>query len=77
MITRTRYKLVADPAQADATLYGSIANMFSNATTYDAVTGAAPARRSSCRFRFAWWPKTARFCSRGPISSFAIAMKSA
>lgn len=39
MITRTHYTIVADPAKADATLYGSIANMSSNATTYDVVTG--------------------------------------
>jgi outer membrane lipopolysaccharide assembly protein LptE/RlpB len=39
MITRTHYKIVADPSKADATLIGSIANMFSNATTYDVVTG--------------------------------------
>jgi outer membrane lipopolysaccharide assembly protein LptE/RlpB len=39
MITRTHYTIVADPSKADATLYGTIANMFSNATTYDVVTG--------------------------------------
>ncbi len=39
LITRTRYAVVADPSKADATLYGSVANMFNNATTYDVVTG--------------------------------------
>jgi outer membrane lipopolysaccharide assembly protein LptE/RlpB len=38
-ITRTRYTVVADPAQADATLYGSIVNYFSNATVSDPTTG--------------------------------------
>jgi outer membrane lipopolysaccharide assembly protein LptE/RlpB len=39
MIARTHYTIIADPSKADATLYGTIANMFSNATTYDVVTG--------------------------------------
>jgi hypothetical protein len=39
MITRTRYKIVADPAKADAVLSGSVANMFSSATVSDPVTG--------------------------------------
>jgi outer membrane lipopolysaccharide assembly protein LptE/RlpB len=38
MITRTRYTVVADPSKADATLTGSIANIFSSASTYDPVT---------------------------------------
>jgi hypothetical protein len=39
MITRTRYKIVADPAQADAVLSGAVANMFSSANVSDPVTG--------------------------------------
>ena len=39
MITRTHYKIVADPAQADAVLAGAVANMFSSATVTDPVTG--------------------------------------
>jgi len=39
MITRTRYKIVADPAKADAVLSGAVANMFSSATVADPVTG--------------------------------------
>jgi hypothetical protein len=39
MITRTHYKIVADPAQADAVLSGAVANLFSNATVADPVTG--------------------------------------
>ncbi len=38
-ITRTRYKVVANPAAADATLYGSIVNYSSNATVSDPTTG--------------------------------------
>jgi outer membrane lipopolysaccharide assembly protein LptE/RlpB len=41
LITRTRYKIVADPAKADAILYGSVANLFSNATVADPTTGRA------------------------------------
>ncbi|MDP9170963.1 MAG: LPS assembly lipoprotein LptE [Acidobacteriota bacterium] len=37
--SRTRYTVIADPTKADATLYASIANMFSNATVFDATTG--------------------------------------
>jgi TolB-like protein len=39
MITRTHYKIIADPAQADAVLTGAVANMFSSATVADPVTG--------------------------------------
>jgi len=38
-VSRTRYAVVADPAQADATLYGTIINYFSNATVSDPTTG--------------------------------------
>lgn len=38
MITRTRYKIVADPSQADAVLSGSVVNLFSNATIADPST---------------------------------------
>jgi outer membrane lipopolysaccharide assembly protein LptE/RlpB len=38
-IARTRYNVVADPKEADATLYGSVVNMFSNATVSDPTTG--------------------------------------
>ncbi|MEP6715272.1 MAG: LPS assembly lipoprotein LptE [Terriglobia bacterium] len=37
--SRTRYTIVADPSKADATLYGNIANMFTNATIADPTTG--------------------------------------
>jgi hypothetical protein len=39
MISRTRYKIVTDPAKADAVLSGGVANMFSQATIGDPVTG--------------------------------------
>jgi hypothetical protein len=39
MIARTHYKIVADPAQADAVLSGAVANFFSNAVVTDPVTG--------------------------------------
>jgi len=41
LIQRTRYAVVANPAEADAVLYGSIANVFANATTIDPNTGRA------------------------------------
>ena len=41
LIARTKYTVVADPKDADAVLYGSIANVFANATTIDPNTGRA------------------------------------
>ena len=38
VITRTRYAVVADPAKADATLSGSIVNLFSGTTVFDPNT---------------------------------------
>lgn len=39
LIARTGYTVIADPAKADATVSGSIANMFMNATVFDPTTG--------------------------------------
>lgn len=39
LITRTHYKIVSDPAKADATLTGAVANLFSSAIVADPVTG--------------------------------------
>ncbi len=39
IISRTNYRVVADPAQADATISGGIANMFTSASVYDPVSG--------------------------------------
>ena len=39
MITRTHYKIIADPKQADAVLSGAVANMFLSAVVTDPVTG--------------------------------------
>lgn len=38
LITRTRYKVVADPAKADAVLSGAVANLFSSAIVSDPTT---------------------------------------
>lgn len=35
ILTRTRYQVVADSAQADATLYGGVVNMFSGTSVLD------------------------------------------
>jgi outer membrane lipopolysaccharide assembly protein LptE/RlpB len=37
--TRTRYRVIADPAKADAVLSGSVANLFSSAIVADPTTG--------------------------------------
>jgi hypothetical protein len=39
LIARTGYAIVADPGKADATLSGGIANVFTNPTVADPVTG--------------------------------------
>ena len=39
LITRTRYRIIADPEKADAVLSGSVANMFSNVTISDPIGG--------------------------------------
>jgi outer membrane lipopolysaccharide assembly protein LptE/RlpB len=41
LIARTKYAVIADRSAADAVLYGSIANIFANATTIDPNTGRA------------------------------------
>ncbi len=38
-IARTKYAIVPDKELADAVLYGSVANVFANATTIDPTTG--------------------------------------
>lgn len=40
-IRRTRYRIVADPAEADATLEGAVLQYFSYPTVFDARTGRA------------------------------------
>ena len=42
-LTRTRYRVVADPDQADAVLYGTMRNYFSFPTLFDQRTGRASA----------------------------------
>jgi len=39
MISRTRYRIIADPKQADAVLSGAVANMFNSAIVADPATG--------------------------------------
>jgi outer membrane lipopolysaccharide assembly protein LptE/RlpB len=40
-ISRTRYKVVAEPGAADAVLEGAVVNYFSYPTVFDAATGRA------------------------------------
>ncbi len=42
-LSRTRYKIVANPSDADAVLNGTVLNYFSGATIADPVTGRATA----------------------------------
>lgn len=42
--TRTRYKIIADPAKADAVLSGAVANVIAGATVSDPIKGATGAQ---------------------------------
>ena len=42
-ISRTRYRIVADPGEADAVLTGAVTNIFTAATVYDPVKARASA----------------------------------
>jgi hypothetical protein len=42
-ITRTRYRIVTNPAEADAVLHGTVLNYVSAATVFDPTTGRASA----------------------------------
>jgi TolB-like protein len=39
LITRTHYRVISDPAKADAVLSGAVANLFSSTTIVDPVSG--------------------------------------
>lgn len=39
MISRTKYRIVADPGKADAVLSGAVANLFNSAIVADPITG--------------------------------------
>jgi outer membrane lipopolysaccharide assembly protein LptE/RlpB len=41
LISRTRYKIVPDPSEADATLTAAVVNLISYPTVYDPVAGRA------------------------------------
>jgi hypothetical protein len=43
LLSRTRYRVVADPGQADAVLTGALDNFSANATIYDPASGRATA----------------------------------
>jgi hypothetical protein len=42
-IARTRYRIVSDPADADAVLSGAVVNVFAGVTNFDPVTNRASA----------------------------------
>ena len=47
-IARTRYRVVSDPAEADAVLTGSVVNVFAGATNFDPASQRASAVQVSC-----------------------------
>ena len=48
LIARTRYRVISDPAEADAVLTGAVVNVFAGATNFDPVTRRASAVQVSC-----------------------------
>lgn len=51
LISRTRYKIVANPAEADAVLSGAVVNMLSSATVADPVTGRSTGAQVTVRIQ--------------------------
>jgi RNase P/RNase MRP subunit p29 len=52
-IARTRYRVVADPTEADAILTGSVVNVFAGVTNLDSQTGRASAVQLVCILQIA------------------------
>jgi hypothetical protein len=50
-LSRTRYEIVADPADADATLRGSVVNVFVGDTIFDPTTARAAGARLFVQMR--------------------------
>jgi hypothetical protein len=48
-IARTRYKIVSDPAQADAVVQGAVINFVAYPTTFDQTTGRASGLQANVR----------------------------
>ena len=57
-ISRTRYRVVTNPAEADAVLTGAIVNVFAGATNFDPATGRASAVQVSCILQIALRERT-------------------
>jgi hypothetical protein len=50
-LSRTRYRVISDPREADAVLSGAVINVFAGATNFDPFTGRASAVQVSCIVR--------------------------
>lgn len=70
LISRTRYKVVADPAKADAVLTGAVANMFSNAAVADPVTGRSTGGQVTVRIQVKLTDKTGKVLFNQPNMEF-------
>jgi hypothetical protein len=70
LIARTRYKVVDDPAKADAVLTGAVANMFSNATVADPVSGRSTGAQVTVRIQVRLTDKTGKVLFNRPNMEF-------
>lgn len=70
MISRTRYKIVADPAKADAVLSGAVANMFSSASVADPSTGRSTGAQVTVRIQVKMTDKAGKVIFNRPNMEF-------
>jgi outer membrane lipopolysaccharide assembly protein LptE/RlpB len=70
MITRTHYKIVADPAAADAVLSGAIANMFSSASVSDPVSGRSTGAQMTVQIQIKLTDKSGKVLFERPNVEF-------
>jgi hypothetical protein len=70
MISRTRYRIVSDPAQADAVLSGAVASMSSTASIADPVSGRTTGGAVSVRLQVKLVDKSGKVLFNQPNLDF-------
>ena len=70
LLARTRYKIVANPKDADATLTGAVANIVSGAAVADPVTGRSTGAQVIVRIQVKLTDKTGKTLFERPNLEF-------
>jgi outer membrane lipopolysaccharide assembly protein LptE/RlpB len=70
LTTRTRYKIISDPAKADAVLTGAVANLFSSATVSDPATGRSTGAQLVVQVQVRLMDKTGKVVFERPNLEF-------